>query len=307
MTVVALLAFVAAGLMVAPAPPSGGARQSPRAGNRVADRAGAGDVQLHRLERRRVRRRGGAQPDAKRAAGARVRHRQRHRALPGVERALLFGSCRGRNCWARSPSASWRRRGCSDRRAAAMFAGVAIVIILSSLSAWTLAGPRIYFAMARDGVFFASAARVHPQYRTPAIAILAQTVWSTVLVLSGHVRAAADLHRLLGDPVFSAGGAVVVLRADSREGHRYVPGVGLSVGARDLLRRELCDRRQHDRQRTRAGLRRPRRDGGRRADLLVDGSEGKGVRTKGRGHARGLSPSALCPSQSESAASRRDR
>ena len=69
--------------------------------------------------------------------------------------------------------------------AASMFAGVAILIILSSLSAWTLAGPRIYFAMARDGVFLPSAARVHPRYRTPAIAILAQTAWSALLVLSG--------------------------------------------------------------------------------------------------------------------------
>ena len=69
--------------------------------------------------------------------------------------------------------------------AAALFAGLAILIILSSLSAWTLAGPRIYFAMARDGVFLRSAARVHPRYRTPAIAILAQTVWAALLVLSG--------------------------------------------------------------------------------------------------------------------------
>jgi APA family basic amino acid/polyamine antiporter len=69
--------------------------------------------------------------------------------------------------------------------AAAMFAGLAILIILSSLSAWTLTGPRIYFAMARDGVFLASAARVHPRYRTPAVAIFAQTLWSALLVLSG--------------------------------------------------------------------------------------------------------------------------
>ena len=69
--------------------------------------------------------------------------------------------------------------------AATVFAGLAVVIILSSLSAWTLAGPRIYFAMARDGVFLPAAARVHPQYRTPAIAILAQTLWSALLVLSG--------------------------------------------------------------------------------------------------------------------------
>ena len=163
--------------------------------------------------------------------------------------------------------------------AAAMFAGMAILIILSSLSAWTLAGPRIYFAMARDGVFFASAARVHPHYRTPAIAILAQTVWSTVLVLSGTFEQLLTYTGFYGDPVLSAGGAVVVLRADSRERHRYVPGVGLSVGAGDFLRRELCDCHQHHRQRPGAGLRRPWRDGGRRADLLVDGKRAK---AKGR-------------------------
>ena len=67
--------------------------------------------------------------------------------------------------------------------AASMFAAVAILIILSSLSAWTLAGPRIYFAMARDGLFLRSAARIHPHYRTPAIAIFAQTAWSALLVL----------------------------------------------------------------------------------------------------------------------------
>ena len=69
--------------------------------------------------------------------------------------------------------------------AGAVFAALAVLIILSSLSAWTLAGPRIYFAMARDGVFLPAAARVHPRYRTPAIAIFAQTVWSALLVISG--------------------------------------------------------------------------------------------------------------------------
>ena len=49
----------------------------------------------------------------------------------------------------------------------------------------TVAGPRVYFAMARDGAFFPAPARVHPRYRTPAIAIISQAVWSAVLVLSG--------------------------------------------------------------------------------------------------------------------------
>ena len=47
-----------------------------------------------------------------------------------------------------------------------------------------LAGPRVYFAMARDGLFFAPAARVHPRFRTPARDRRAG-VWSAVLVLSG--------------------------------------------------------------------------------------------------------------------------
>ncbi len=66
-----------------------------------------------------------------------------------------------------------------------MFAVVAIIIILSSISAMTVAGPRVYFAMARDGAFLPAAARVHPRYRTPAVAILGQAIWSAVLVLSG--------------------------------------------------------------------------------------------------------------------------
>jgi APA family basic amino acid/polyamine antiporter len=69
--------------------------------------------------------------------------------------------------------------------AAESLAVLAILIILSSLSAMTLAGPRIYYAMARDGVFFPAAARVHPKFGTPAVAIAAQTAWSCLLVLSG--------------------------------------------------------------------------------------------------------------------------
>jgi APA family basic amino acid/polyamine antiporter len=44
-------------------------------------------------------------------------------------------------------------------------------------------------AMARDGVFIPAAARVHARYRTPAVAIVAQAVWSGLLVLSGSADA----------------------------------------------------------------------------------------------------------------------
>lgn len=60
-----------------------------------------------------------------------------------------------------------------------------IVSIAASISAMVLAGPRVYFAMARDGMFVRAAGRVHPRFHTPAAAIVAQSVWSSVLVLSG--------------------------------------------------------------------------------------------------------------------------
>jgi APA family basic amino acid/polyamine antiporter len=62
---------------------------------------------------------------------------------------------------------------------------VTMVIVTGSISAMVFAGPRVYYAMARDGVFLASAARVHPSFRTPAVSILAQAVWSGLLVISG--------------------------------------------------------------------------------------------------------------------------
>ena len=62
-----------------------------------------------------------------------------------------------------------------------------IVSLAASISAMVIAGPRVYFAMARDGLFVPSAATVHAKFHTPASAIIAQGVWSGVLVLSGSL------------------------------------------------------------------------------------------------------------------------
>ncbi len=48
---------------------------------------------------------------------------------------------------------------------------------------YTLTAPRIYFAMANEGLFFRRVAEVHPRFRTPAFAILAQSLWAVLLIL----------------------------------------------------------------------------------------------------------------------------
>jgi len=70
-----------------------------------------------------------------------------------------------------------------------IMAVVSIISLTASISAMTFAGPRVYYAMARDGVFFPAAARVHSRYKTPTVAIVAQSIWSGLLVLSGGASA----------------------------------------------------------------------------------------------------------------------
>ncbi|HWR34776.1 MAG TPA: amino acid permease [Clostridia bacterium] len=48
-----------------------------------------------------------------------------------------------------------------------------------------LAGARVYYAMAKDGLFFRPVARLHPKYKTPAISLVVQAIWTCVLCLSG--------------------------------------------------------------------------------------------------------------------------
>lgn len=58
-----------------------------------------------------------------------------------------------------------------------------LVSILGPINGLTLAGPRTYYAMARDRLFFRAFAKVHPRHRVPHISIIAQAILSGVLVL----------------------------------------------------------------------------------------------------------------------------
>jgi APA family basic amino acid/polyamine antiporter len=64
-------------------------------------------------------------------------------------------------------------------------AAAILVSIFSAANGLTLTAPRVYFAMARDRVFFARLAEVHPKFGTPAIAIAASSAWAIVLAATG--------------------------------------------------------------------------------------------------------------------------
>jgi APA family basic amino acid/polyamine antiporter len=62
---------------------------------------------------------------------------------------------------------------------------VILVSIFSAANGLALTGPRMYFAMARDGVFFRRLALVHPRFGTPALAVAASAAWAMLLALTG--------------------------------------------------------------------------------------------------------------------------
>ena len=70
-----------------------------------------------------------------------------------------------------------------------LFVGVMAAAILGCVSAMTLVGPRVYYAMARDGCFFREAGKVHPRWHTPTAAILYQAVASSLMIVTGTFEA----------------------------------------------------------------------------------------------------------------------
>ncbi len=57
--------------------------------------------------------------------------------------------------------------------------------LFSSLSAFIIIGPRVYYSMAKDGLFFKSAAKIHPKFQVPSNSIIFQALIAVVLTLSG--------------------------------------------------------------------------------------------------------------------------
>ena len=111
-------------------------------------------------------------------------------------------------------------------------AGVVLVSVFvmissfSSLNGSMLASPRIFFAMADDGLFFETIARVHPRFRTPYVAILLAALLGIALVLSRSFEALTDTFVLAIWPFYALGVAAIYrlrrLRPDLARPYRAI-------------------------------------------------------------------------------------
>ena len=70
--------------------------------------------------------------------------------------------------------------------AAVWLSALVAVSCFGAMACAILGSPRIYYAMARDGLFFRRMAEVHPKWRTPAFALIGQGIWAGILTLSGR-------------------------------------------------------------------------------------------------------------------------
>jgi len=110
---------------------------------------------------------------------------------------------------------------------------MAIAIMISSFgcsNGLILAGARVYYAMAKDKLFFRSVARLHPAYKTPAVSLMVQMVWTCILCVSGSYG------QLLDYIIFAALlfyiltiAAIFVLRRTHPEAERPYRAIGYPV------------------------------------------------------------------------------
>jgi APA family basic amino acid/polyamine antiporter len=111
---------------------------------------------------------------------------------------------------------------------------ISIAIFISTFGVvgiYTLTAPRIYYAMAADGLFFRKVAEIHPRFHTPAFAIVLQSLWAAVLILFWGTFENLISYVVFTDWIFFAlgGASVIVLRRKMPDAARpfRVPGYPL--------------------------------------------------------------------------------
>ncbi len=69
--------------------------------------------------------------------------------------------------------------------AAGLISAMILISILGALNGAIFVGPRVYYAMARDGLFFKKVGGVHPRFKTPGFSLFLQAIWASLLALTG--------------------------------------------------------------------------------------------------------------------------
>jgi basic amino acid/polyamine antiporter, APA family len=110
---------------------------------------------------------------------------------------------------------------------------MAIAILVSTFgcnNGLILAGARIYYAMAKDGLFFRSIGKLHPKYKTPLVSLVVQAVWTCILCLSGTYGQLLDLtmFAVIIFYILTIGG-LFVLRRTQPEAPRPYRAIGYPV------------------------------------------------------------------------------
>jgi APA family basic amino acid/polyamine antiporter len=109
-----------------------------------------------------------------------------------------------------TPASEVMRRVLSAAGGRLIAAGIAVSTV-GFLSQGMLTAPRVYFAMARDGVFFKSVARVSARSRAPVVAIALQGVWASVIALSGRYEQILNYVVALDAVFFGLTGAALIV------------------------------------------------------------------------------------------------
>ncbi|MGH9142290.1 MAG: APC family permease, partial [Vicinamibacterales bacterium] len=131
----------------------------------------------------------------------------------------------------------------------AAISGLVMFSVFGAMTGSMLAAPRVYFAMARDGVIFKWMGDVHPRFRTPHRAIVLQAIWASALVWSGTYR------QLFTRVIFTewiffalmAGGLFVLRRRPDYApayrvwGYPWVPGVFIVASATIVINRLVSE------------------------------------------------------------------
>lgn len=113
----------------------------------------------------------------------------------------------------------------------ALFISILILLTTFGCTNTTLLGPpRLYYAMAKEGMFFKSASYIHPKYNTPSNAIVIQAVWSSILVFSGSFDQLTDMLIFAAFIFYGATTlGVFILRKKMPDAHRPYKAWGYPV------------------------------------------------------------------------------